>query len=70
MLGGGGEEHSDDDANDKLVAVEEFFIRFGTIFNKSGYMFRSFSSGSCVTDTEMKMLPNGGLFAVNGKCCC
>lgn len=64
---GGGVEH-DDEADDKLFVVEEFFIRFGTIFNKSGYMFKSFSSGSWVTETEMKMLPNGGLLVVKGKC--
>lgn len=67
MLGGGGVEQRDDDVDDKLFVVEEFFIRLGTIFNKSGYMFKSFSNGSCVTETEMKILPNGGLLVVNGK---
>lgn len=65
--GGGVEEH-DDDVDDKLFVVEELFIRFGTMFNKSGYIFKSFSSGSCVTETEMKILPNGGLLVVKGKC--
>lgn len=51
---------------DKLFP--ELLIRFGTMFNKSGYIFKSFSKGSCVTETEMKILPNGGLFVVKGKC--
>lgn len=62
----------DDDVtieDDKLLAVKEFFMRFGML-SKSGYMLESWSMASCVTDTEMKILPNGGLFVVNGKCCC
>lgn len=55
--------------DDKLLAVKEFFMRFGML-SKSGYMLESLSMASCVTDTEMKILPNGGLFVLNGKCCC
>ena len=69
---GGTMDEAKDDVtsdDDKLLAVKEFFMRFGML-SKSGYMLESLSMASCVTDTEMNILPNGGLFVVNGKCCC